>query len=150
LARRRAVVAHSDRTQRVRVSSRSRNGHGEGGFGGRRFVQAETGGARTECQEVVAGSPPEQNGVMQGLRRIMDDQSHAHFVTFSVLRRRRVVDYDPPQRVLFQGPRAAGTGGAGNGVEVEFSSLGLSLLLPRSIAWIISDGSWLAYCWEAG
>lgn len=37
---------------------------------------------------------------MQGCRRIIDEQLYAHYVTFSVFRRRRLLDHDHPKRVL--------------------------------------------------
>ena len=33
-------------------------------------------------------------------RRIIDDRLYAHFITFSVYRRRRLLDYDHPKRIL--------------------------------------------------
>ena len=33
-------------------------------------------------------------------RQIIDDQLYAHFVTFSVFRRRRLLDHDHPKRIL--------------------------------------------------
>jgi putative transposase len=37
---------------------------------------------------------------MQVRRRIVDDRLYAHFLTFSVFRRRRLLDHDQPKRVL--------------------------------------------------
>jgi putative transposase len=37
---------------------------------------------------------------MREQRRIIDDELYAHFVTFSVYRRRRLLDHDRPKRVL--------------------------------------------------
>ncbi len=37
---------------------------------------------------------------MQERRRIIDDQLYAHFLTFSVFRRRRLLDHDQPKRIL--------------------------------------------------
>lgn len=37
---------------------------------------------------------------MSDRRRQFDDQLYAHFVTFSVLRRRRLLDHDLPKRIL--------------------------------------------------
>jgi len=37
---------------------------------------------------------------MKGRRRIIDDLLYAHFVTFSVFRRRRLLDHDHPKRIL--------------------------------------------------
>lgn len=37
---------------------------------------------------------------MSERRRIVDDQLYAHFVTFSVCRRRRLLDCDQPRRIL--------------------------------------------------
>ncbi|NLE39204.1 MAG: hypothetical protein GX621_14370 [Pirellulaceae bacterium] len=37
---------------------------------------------------------------MHAKRQIVDDQLYAHFVTFSVYRRRRLLDHDHPKRIL--------------------------------------------------
>ena len=37
---------------------------------------------------------------MSNRRRIIDDQLYAHFITFSVFRRRRLLDHDHPKRIL--------------------------------------------------
>jgi putative transposase len=37
---------------------------------------------------------------MQDRRRIVDDEFYAHFVTFSVFRRRRLLDHDHPKRIV--------------------------------------------------
>jgi len=53
-----------------------------------------------EAQEVALGKAIEQNGVMSKDRQIIDDQLYAHFITFSVFRRRRLLDHDYPKRIL--------------------------------------------------
>ena len=40
-----------------------------------------------------------QNRTMKDRRRIIDDQLHAHFVTFSVFWPRRLLDHDHPKRI---------------------------------------------------
>ena len=37
---------------------------------------------------------------MHSKRRIVDDALYAHFVTFSVFRRRRLLDHDHPKRIV--------------------------------------------------
>ncbi len=39
-------------------------------------------------------------------RRIIDDRLYAHFVTFSVCRRRRLLDHDHPKRIVLDGAAA--------------------------------------------
>jgi len=41
-----------------------------------------------------------QNQSMGSQRRVIDDQLYVHFVTFSVDRRRRLLDHDHPKRIL--------------------------------------------------
>ena len=43
-------------------------------------------------------SPPEDAGMSK--RRIHDDELHAHFITFSCYRRRRLLDHDGGKRIL--------------------------------------------------
>ena len=41
-----------------------------------------------------------QNGGMKNPRQIIDDQLYAHFITFSVYRRRRLLDHDHSKRIV--------------------------------------------------
>jgi len=43
---------------------------------------------------------PGQDVIMSTRRRIIDDALSAHFVTFSVFRRRRLLDHDHPKRIV--------------------------------------------------
>jgi len=57
-----------------------------------------TGG--TKSQEVAFLAILRQNGGMKNPRQIIDDQLYAHFITFSVYRRRRLLDHDHPKRIV--------------------------------------------------
>ena len=39
-------------------------------------------------------------GIMSDQRRTFDDKLYVHFLTFSVYRRRKPLDLDPPKRIL--------------------------------------------------
>ena len=41
---------------------------------------------------------------MSNRRRIIDDRLYAHFVTFSVYRRRRLLDLDHPKKIVLGVP----------------------------------------------
>jgi putative transposase len=53
-----------------------------------------------ESQEVVAGRLLGQNGVLSSDRQIIGERLYAHFITFSVYRRRRLLDHDHSKRIL--------------------------------------------------
>jgi hypothetical protein len=51
-------------------------------------------------QEEIIALRTVRDLTMPSKRRIVDDALYAHFVTFSVFRRRRVLDHDHPQRIV--------------------------------------------------
>lgn len=40
------------------------------------------------------------NAVISNKRRITEDKLYCHFITFSVFRRRRLLDHDHPKRIV--------------------------------------------------
>jgi putative transposase len=59
-----------------------------------------------EAQEVVMDAGPGENSCMASNRRIIDDLPYAHYVTFSVYRRRRLLDHHQPKRMVLGGLNA--------------------------------------------
>jgi putative transposase len=82
---------------------------------------------------------------MRVRRRIVDDQLYAHFITFSVFRRRRLLDHDHPKRILL---------GVLNGeLQQQEASCAGFVLLPdhvHAIVWFSTTGglSQLMHGWK--
>jgi putative transposase len=66
--------------------------------GGPGWPLRPTGAAKP--QEVAISACSRDDRSMNVKRRIIDDALYAHFVTFSVYRRRRLLDHDAPRRIL--------------------------------------------------
>ena len=84
---------------------------------------------------------------MQPKRRIVDDALYAHFVTFSVFRRRRLLDHDHPKRIIL---------GVLNALLAETSSrcVGFVLMPDRvhAVLWFPRTGqlSGFMHEWQGG
>ena len=80
---------------------------------------------------------------MHAKRRVVDDALYAHFVTFSVFRRRRFLDHDHPRRIVL---------GVLNALLVETSSRCIGfVLMPdhvHAVLWFPQTGQLRAFMHE--
>jgi putative transposase len=100
-----------------------------------------TGAAQPE--EVASQLRVVHNASMHAKRRIVDDALYAHFVTFSVFHRRRLLDHDHPKRIVL---------GVLNALLAETSSRCVGfVLMPdhvHAVLWFPKTGQLSAFMHE--